>query len=111
MIVQSAMVAPKHTLADSSTRCRRLVRRAALPWRVVPGGSGARIHAPSVLGLPETVHLLIPRARLMVRSRRVWSDFPHFGLRFVHTETLEESADGKVVSLGAWSDWPRSTRA
>ncbi len=71
--------------------------------------TGARIHAPAVLGLPQTVHLLIPRARLIVHSRQIWSDFPCFGLKFLRAEAIDDASDTNVVQLSAWKAWARST--
>ena len=71
--------------------------------------SGARVHAPTVLGLPEEVHVLIFREGRIMRAKRVWDDFPFFGLRFLSTEPAEGGAGPQTAALrGAWDDWRRS---
>jgi hypothetical protein len=70
---------------------------------------GARIHAPTVLGLPNEVDLLIMREGLVVRAKRIWAGFPHFGLKFLAAEGVEKSTRPQAAFLrGAWEDWLRS---
>ena len=67
--------------------------------------SGARIHAPTVLGLPDQVFLLIMSEGLVVRTRRVWADFPAFGLRFLEVEPIEKSTRPETAPLRlAWEE-------
>ena len=67
--------------------------------------SGARIHAPTVLGLPDQVFLLIMSEGLVVRTRRVWADFPAFGLRFLEVEPIETSTRPETAPLRlAWEE-------
>jgi hypothetical protein len=67
--------------------------------------SGARIHAPTVLGLPDQVFLLIVSEGLVVRTRRVWADFPAFGLRFLEVEPIEKSTRPETAPLRlAWEE-------
>ena len=66
---------------------------------------GARIHAPTVLGLPDQVFLLITSEGLVVRTRRVWADFPAFGLRFLEVEPIEKSTRPETAPLRlAWEE-------
>ena len=74
--------------------------------------NGARIHAPTVLGMPDEVYLLILREGLLVRARRIWSDFPSFGLRFVEAEPIDRSTRPQTAPLrNAWESWLRSEHA
>lgn len=67
--------------------------------------AGARIHAPTVLGLPDHVFLLITSEGLVVRARRVWADFPSFGLKFLEVEAIEKSTRPETAPLRlAWQD-------
>lgn len=67
--------------------------------------SGARIHAPTVLGLPDQVFLLIVSEGLVVRTRRVWADFPAFGLKFLEVEPIEKSTRPETAPLRlAWEE-------
>ena len=71
--------------------------------------AGAKIHAPSVLGLPEEVHLLIFSEGRILRARRVWASFPFFGLKFIGTEQVEESTRPQTAALRkSWDEWARS---
>jgi hypothetical protein len=71
--------------------------------------TGARLDAPSVLRLPDEVHLLILREGLVVRARRVWSRFPLCGLNFIGAEAVERSTHPQASPLrDAWTDWKRS---
>ncbi len=71
--------------------------------------TGARIHAPSVLGLPDEVHLLILREGLVVHARRVWAQFPAFGLKFLAAEEIDECERPRVAPLRkAWEEWLRA---
>ena len=66
---------------------------------------GARIHAPTVLGLPDQVFLLITSEGLVVRTRRVWADFPAFGLKFLEAEPIEKSTRPETAPLRlAWQE-------
>ena len=72
---------------------------------------GARIHAPTVLGLPNELYLLIMREGLVIHAKRIWAGFPHFGLKFLAAEGVEESTWPQAAPLRkAWEDWSRSQR-
>ena len=67
---------------------------------------GVRVHAPSVLRLPEEVYLLILSEGLVIRARRVWAHFPSCGLEFLSAEEVEKSTRPQAVPLReAWGDW------
>jgi PilZ domain-containing protein len=71
--------------------------------------AGARLHAPSVLGLPDEVHLLIMREGLVIHARRVWAQFPAFGLKFLSAEPIDGCTRPQAAPLRkAWDDWLRS---
>jgi hypothetical protein len=68
--------------------------------------TGAQLHAPSVLRLPEKVHLLIPSAGLLIHADRVWARFPLCGLKFITFEELEDGAQPQAGPLQiAWESW------
>ena len=104
---------------DASFVERRVKRRkrVQLPAKIAFGASaadcmirdltdtGARIHAPTVLGLPDQVFLLIMSEGLVVRTRRVWADFPAFGLKFLEVEPIEKSTRPETAPLRlAWEE-------
>ncbi len=65
--------------------------------------AGARIHAPSVLGLPDEVWLLIASEGIVVRAERVWARFPFFGLKFIAAEEVERAEGPQAEALRkAW---------
>ncbi|HVM98686.1 MAG TPA: PilZ domain-containing protein [Caulobacteraceae bacterium] len=71
--------------------------------------SGAQVHAPSVLRLPDEVHLLIMCEGLVIRARRAWARFPLCGLKFISAEQIETSQHPQAAPLReAWKDWMRS---
>jgi hypothetical protein len=73
--------------------------------------AGARIHAPTVLGLPDEAYLLILREGLVVRARRAWAQFPSFGLKFLSAEAIEVGTGPQTALLrDAWEAWVRSGR-
>jgi len=73
--------------------------------------SGARVDAPSVLRLPDEVHLLILREGLLIHARRVWARFPLSGLNFVSAEEVAQSTHPEAALLRkACDDWTRSPR-
>ena len=70
--------------------------------------SGAQLHAPSVLRLPEDVHLLIMSEGLVIHARRVWARFPLCGLEFVSAQPVERSTHPQAAPLQqAWRDAKR----
>lgn len=74
--------------------------------------TGARIHALSILRLPDDVYLLIMAEGLVIHARRVWARFPLFGLKFVAAEEVERSTRPQCALLRkAWEDWLRAQRA
>lgn len=102
---------------NRATRRRRVILAAKVAFGATTADctirdiseSGARVHAPTVLGLPEEVHLLIFREGRIVRAKRIWADFPFFGLKFLSTEPAEGDARPDTQPLrDAWGDWLRS---
>ena len=74
--------------------------------------AGAKIHAPSVAGVPDEVFLLIMREVLVIRARRVWSKAPDFGVRFLEAEDVETSATPQAAPLRRiWSEWVGQQRS
>jgi hypothetical protein len=89
-----------------------------LPAKVALGGgavdcavvdiseTGARLHAPSVLRLPDKVHLLILSEGLLIHADRVWARFPLCGLKFITFEEIEDSTHPQARPLQeAWRAW------
>jgi hypothetical protein len=73
---------------------------------------GARVHASSIVGLPEEVFLLIMREGLVVRARRVWSRPPLFGLKFIEAEGVESSRNPQSAALRQiWQEWVDQQRS
>jgi hypothetical protein len=70
--------------------------------------TGAQLHAPSVLRLPDKVRLLIPSAGLLIHADRVWARFPLCGLKFI---TFEELEDGAQPQAGPLQSVPETRRA
>ena len=65
--------------------------------------TGAQLHAPSVLRLPDKVHLLIPSEGLLIHAQRVWTRFPLCGLKFITFEEIEGSTHPQAGPLQeAW---------
>ena len=70
--------------------------------------SGAQVDAPSVLRLPDEVHLLVLSEGLLIHARRVWCRFPLCGVSFVSSEEVEKSTHPRAPLLKqAWDDWRR----
>lgn len=68
--------------------------------------SGVQLLAPSVLRLPDEVHLLILSEGLLVHAQRIWSRFPLCGLRFINVEDIRRSAHPQAGPLKeAWQNW------
>jgi hypothetical protein len=68
--------------------------------------TGAQLHAPSVLRLPDRVHLLIPSEGLLIHAHRVWALFPLCGLEFITFEDIENSTHPQADALQeAWKAW------
>lgn len=113
--VQSPAIEPaEESYVDRRVKRRKRVQLAA---KIAFGASsadctirdltdaGVRIHAPTVLGLPEQVFLLITSEGLVVRTRRIWADFPAFGLRFLEAEPIEQSTRPETAPLRlAWEE-------
>lgn len=110
---------PQEDQLDRRTAPRKHVQLAA---KVAVGAStadctitnisegGARVHAPSVLRLPEEVYLLILSEGLVIRARRVWARFPHCGLEFLSAQEVERSKRPQTAPLRqAWADWRSHT--
>jgi len=73
--------------------------------------AGAKVYAPTVLGLPDQVFLLVMDTGTVIRARRIWADFPWFGLKFVDTQTIEETTDAACAPLkAAWTELQRSLK-
>jgi hypothetical protein len=67
---------------------------------------GARIHAPSVIDLPDEVLLLIMREGLLVKAKRIWAHPPTFGLKFIQPQDIETSQEPQSEALRAvWREW------
>lgn len=74
--------------------------------------TGAQLHAPSVLRLPDKVHLLILSEGLLVHADRVWARFPLCGLKFITFEEIEDSTHPQSGALrNAWEAWRDQQRA
>jgi hypothetical protein len=68
--------------------------------------TGAHLHAPSVLRLPDRVHLLILSEGLLIHAHRVWALFPLCGLKFITFEEIEGSTHPQAGPLQeAWEAW------
>ena len=68
--------------------------------------TGAQLHAPTVLRLPEKVHLLVLSEGLLIHARRVWALFPLCGLEFITFEEIEGSTHPQAGPLKeAWEAW------
>jgi len=68
--------------------------------------SGAKLHAPSVLRLPEEVRLVILSEGILVHAQRVWARFPLCGLKFISVEEIQRSRHPDAVQLrDAWETW------
>jgi len=68
--------------------------------------TGAQLHAPSVLRLPDKVHLLILSEGLLIHAHRVWARFPLCGLKFITFEEIEGSTHPQAGPLQeAWQAW------
>jgi hypothetical protein len=68
--------------------------------------SGAKVHVPSAIGLPDEVALLIMREGLVRLSRRTWSRSPLFGLEFVDSEDIHTTTKAQYVALKRiWHEW------
>jgi hypothetical protein len=80
---------------------------AALECSVIAiSDTGARLHAPSVLRLPDKVDLLILSEGVLIHAERVWSRFPLSGLRFVTFEEIEDCTQPQAGPLQeAWDAW------
>jgi hypothetical protein len=65
--------------------------------------SGAQVHAPAVLGLPDIVFLLILKEGIVVRAERIWARAQKFGLAFLDAQAIE-TADypAAPVLQAAW---------
>jgi hypothetical protein len=74
--------------------------------------SGVQLLAPSVLRLPEEVHLLILAEGLLIHAERVWARFPLCGLRFISVEDIRRSAHPQAAQLReAWESWRAEQQA
>ena len=74
--------------------------------------TGAQLHAPSVLRLPDKVHLLILSDGLLIHADRVWARFPLCGLKFVTFEEIEDSTHPQAGPLQrAWKAWRAEQQA
>jgi hypothetical protein len=95
-----------------------------LPAKVAIGGgvvdctvtdiseTGAQLHAPSVLRLPDKVHLLILSGGLLIHADRVWARFPLCGLKFITFEEIEDSTHPQSGPLrNAWAAWRAQQQA
>ena len=70
------------------------------------GETGAQLHAPSVLRLPDKVHLLILSGGLLIHADRVWARFPLCGLKFITFEEIADSTHPRAGPLQiAWEAW------
>jgi hypothetical protein len=68
--------------------------------------TGAQLHAPSVLRLPDKVHLLILSEGLLIHAERVWALFPLCGLKFVTFEEIADTTHPEAGALqAAWRAW------
>jgi hypothetical protein len=68
--------------------------------------SGIRLLAPSVLCLPDQVHLLILSEGLLVHAQQIWARFPLCGLRFLSVEDIRRSTHPQAPPLReAWKSW------
>lgn len=68
--------------------------------------TGAKLHAPSVLRLPDKVHLLILSEGLLIHADRVWARFPLCGLKFITFEEIGDSTHPQAGPLQqAWEAW------
>ena len=61
--------------------------------------SGAQLHTPSVLRLPDEVRLLILSEGLLIHAQRVWARFPLCGLKFISVEDIRRSTHPQAVQL------------
>jgi hypothetical protein len=67
---------------------------------------GARIHVPSVIGLPDEVSLLILREGIVLRCKRIWTRAPLYGLTFIEAEDIQTAKRAQHVALRRlWHDW------
>lgn len=68
--------------------------------------SGVQLLAPSVLRLPDEVHLLILSSGLLIHGQRIWARFPLCGLRFINVEDIRRSTHPRAAPLrDAWENW------
>lgn len=68
--------------------------------------AGARVHVPSVIGLPDEVRLLVLREGLLVRARRIWTRETLFGLEFVEAEDIQKSRKPQAEPMRRiWQAW------
>ena len=68
--------------------------------------SGAKLHAPSVLRLPEEVRLVILSEGILVHAQRIWARFPLCGLKFISVEEIQRSKHPDAGPLRqAWEAW------
>ena len=68
--------------------------------------SGVQLLAPSVLRLPDEVHLLILSEGLLIHAQRIWTRFPLCGLRIINVEDIRRSAHPQAGTLReAWESW------
>jgi hypothetical protein len=68
--------------------------------------TGARIHVPAAIGLPDEVALLVLREGMVRLSRRVWSRAPFFGLEFLDAEAVNTTEKSQYAPLKrVWQEW------
>ncbi len=68
--------------------------------------SGVQLLAPSVLRLPDEVHLLVLSEGLLIHAQRIWARFPLCGCRFINVEDIRRSAHPQAGPLRqAWESW------
>lgn len=93
-------------------------KRVFMPAKVAVGGAavectvtdisaaGIKLHAQSVLRLPDEVHLLILSEGLLIHAQRIWSRFPVCGLKITSAEAIQGSTHPQVAPLkAAWETW------
>jgi len=74
--------------------------------------TGARVHVPSAIGLPDEVALLVLREGVVRLSRRIWSRAPLFGLEFLDSEDINATTKPQYMGLRShWLDWVRAQSA
>ncbi len=74
--------------------------------------TGAKVHVPSAIGLPDEVALLVLREGVVRLSRRIWSQAPLFGLEFIDAEDVNTTTKPQYEGLRRhWQDWVKSQGA